>query len=103
MDSKHPPISTETITQSFQTIQTYLKNEEWVKSQPDDLIDTLKVIEKTVEVMSTQIFLFIDYFQQYTKALEQSVIFTGVASVSDSDESTSPTQTSAEPVSLSLA
>jgi hypothetical protein len=61
------------------------------------------VIEKTVEVMSTQIFLFIDYFQQYTKALEQSVIFTGVASVSDSDESTSPTQTSAEPVSLSLA
>jgi hypothetical protein len=53
--------------------------------------------------MSTQIYLFIDYFQQYTRALEQSVIFTGVSNASNSDEFTGPTQTSAEPVSVSLA
>ena len=98
-----PTISTETINQSFQTIQTYLKNDEWVKSQPDDLLNTLKVLEKTIEVMSTQIYVFVDYFQQYTKALEQSVIFTGVGTASNSDESTNPTQTSAEPVSVSFA
>jgi len=103
MDNKEPVISTETIKQSFQTIQTYLTNEEWVKSQSDDLIDTLKILEKTIDVMSTQIYLFIDYFQQYTRALEQSVIFTGVSNASNSDEFTGPTQTSAEPVSVSLA
>jgi hypothetical protein len=96
-------VSTETINQSFQTIQTYLKNEEWVKSQSDDLITTLKILEETIEVMSTQIYVFIDYFQQYTQALEKSIIFTGVSAVSNSDEYTSPTQTSAEPESLSLA
>jgi hypothetical protein len=96
-------VSTETINQSFQTIQTYLKNEEWVKSQSDDLITTLKILEETIEVMSTQIYVFIDYFQQYTQALEKSIIFTGVSAVSNSDEYTSPTQTSAEPVSVSLA
>jgi hypothetical protein len=53
--------------------------------------------------MSTQIYVFIDYFQQYTQALEKSIIFTGVSAVSNSDEYTSPTQTSAEPVSVSLA
>jgi hypothetical protein len=96
-------VSTETINQSFQTIQTYLKNEEWVKSQSDDLITTLKILEETIEVMSTQIYVFIDYFQQYTQALEKSIIFTGVSAVSNSDEYTSPTQTSTEPVSVSLA
>jgi archaellum component FlaF (FlaF/FlaG flagellin family) len=93
-------VSTETINQSFQTIQTYLKNEEWVKSQSDDLITTLKILEETIEVMSTQIYVFIDYFQQYTQALEKSIIFTGVSATSNSDEYTSPTQT---PVSVSLA
>jgi archaellum component FlaF (FlaF/FlaG flagellin family) len=92
-------VSTETINQSFQTIQTYLKNEEWVKSQSDDLITTLKILEETIEVMSTQIYVFIDYFQQYTQALEKSIIFTGVSATSNSDEYTSPTQTS-ESVSL---
>jgi hypothetical protein len=102
MDSKIT-ISTETINQSFQTIQTYLKDEEWVKSQPDDLLTTLKILEETIEVMSTQIYVFIDYFQQYTQALEKSIIFTGVSAVSNSEEYTGPTQTPAEPEGVSFA
>jgi hypothetical protein len=65
--------------------------------------ETVRQLEETIEVMSTQIYVFIDYFQQYTQALEKSIIFTGVSAASNSDEYTSPTQTSAEPVSVSLA
>ena len=66
-------VTTETITKTFQTIQTQLKNDEWVKSQDVDLIESLRTITEVIEALSQQIFIFIDCFEQYSKMLENTI------------------------------
>lgn len=93
MENSIKPVSTETITKTFQTIQTYLKNDEWVKTQDEDLIDALRMTQDVIEAVSQQIFIFLDCFEQYGRALEQTMRIPAFDVPSDSKVSTEPTQT----------
>ena len=96
-------VSTEMITKTFQTIQTHLKNDEWVKAQDKDLLDALRMTEDVIEAISQQIFIFLDCFEQYGRILEQTMRIPAFNVPSDSKVSTEPTQTSASRESVNLA
>jgi hypothetical protein len=81
------------VTKTFQTIQTHLKNDEWVKSQDQDLIDALGVTEEVVKAISQQLFIFIDCFEQYAGMLEQTIRVPAFNTTLDSKVSNDPTQT----------
>ena len=86
-------ITTEVVTKTFQTIQTHLKNYEWVKSQDKDLINALNVTEEVIEAISQQLFIFIDCFEQYAKILEANIRVPAFDVTRDSKISNEPTQT----------
>ena len=82
------------MTKTFQTIQTHLKNDEWVKAQDKELLDALRMTEEVVEAISQQLFIFIDCFEQYAKLLEQTIRVPAFNTTPDSKVSNEPTQTS---------
>ena len=87
-------ITTELVTKTFQTIQTHLKNDEWVKSQDEDLLNALRITEEVIEAISQQLFIFIDCFEQYAKILEANIRVPAFDTTRDSKVSNAPTQTS---------
>jgi hypothetical protein len=87
-------ITTEVVTKTFQTIQTHLKNDEWVKAQDEDLLNALRVTEEVVEAISQQLFVFIDCFEQYASLLERTIRVPAFNTTRDSKVSDEPTQTS---------
>ena len=91
------------MTQIFQTIQTYLKNDEWVKSQDPDFVNALSECESVIHSLSQQLYIFLDCFEQYAHTLEATIRVPSFDVAPDSREYSAPTQTSAEPVSVSLA
>jgi hypothetical protein len=91
------------VTKIFQTIQTHLRNDEWVKSQDPDLINALSECESVIHSLSQQLYVFLDCFEQYAHTLEATILVPSFDVASDSDELSKPTQTFAEPVSVSLA
>ena len=87
-------ITTEVVTKTFQTIQTHLKNDEWVKAQDEDLLNALRVTEEVIEAISQQLFTFIDCFEQYASLLERTIRVPAFDVTRDSKPSNAPTQTS---------
>lgn len=94
---------TEELQKTFQTIQTYLKNDEWVKSQDSELIEAISNTEVLIHSLTQQLYIFLDCFEQYAHSLEATVRVPAYDLTPDSEELSVPTQTSAEPVSVSLA
>lgn len=82
------------MTKTFQTIQSHLKNDEWVKAQDEELLDALRMTEEVVEAISQQLFIFIDCFEQYAGMLEQTIRVPAFNTTRDSKVSDEPTQTS---------
>jgi hypothetical protein len=87
----------------YQTIQTHLKNDEWVKSQDEEFINALSECEVVINALSQQLFIFLDCFEQYAHMLESTIRVPAFDVKPDSKEWSAPTQTSAEPVSVSFA
>jgi len=81
------------VTKTFQTIQTHLKNDEWVKSQDENLLNALRITEEVIEAISQQLFIFIDCFEQYAKILEANIRVPAFDVTRDSKISNKPTQT----------
>lgn len=82
---------------TFEILQTKLKDQTWIDTQDPDFIKALTRIENTLQQMGSQIYIFINYFEQYVTAIQNSPIFAlGDGSASDGSIS-SPTQTPAEP------
>jgi hypothetical protein len=82
------------VTKTFQTIQTHLKNDEWIKSQDEDLLNALRITEEVIEAISQQLFIFIDCFEQYASMLEHTIRVPAFDTTRDSKVSNAPTQTS---------
>ena len=75
-----------------------LTDKEWVDKQEPEFINNLHQLGNVVQNLSTQIYLFIDLYQQYVMAMQQSPIFAAPAAATDDERSNvSPTQTSAAP------
>ena len=73
-----------------------LTDKEWVDQQDSEFINTLHQLGNVVQNLSTQVYLFIDIYQQYVMAMQQSPIFSAPETAqSDEHGSVSPTQTSA--------
>ena len=77
-------------------LATKLTDEEWVAKQDVAFINNLHQVTNIVHNLSAQVYLFIDLFQQYVEAMQQSPIFS-VPETAQSDEhsTVSPTQTPA--------
>ena len=80
------------------TIQSYLANEEWVSKQNDDILNAIRQCEGIVADVTTHLYIFVNYFEQYVQAITDSPLFdNGDADDKNDNVSTGPTQTSAAP------
>lgn len=93
-------MSTQELQKIYQTIQTHLTNDEWVKSQDPELVNAVSMCERIIHELSHQLYIFLDAFEQYAHTLEANVRVPAFDVEPDSKEYTNPTQT---PVSVSLA
>lgn len=96
-------MSTQELQKIYQTIQTHLTNDEWVKSQDPEFVNSISMCEQIIHELSQQLYIFLDAFEQYANMLEANVRVPSFDTAPDSEEFTGPTQTSAKPVSVSLA
>jgi hypothetical protein len=81
--------------QSFTTIQEHLENKTWTDEQKPDLILALTRCETMISDVTSNLFLFINYFEQYTNAIYQSPLFGVPDENKNGNMSDVPTQTSA--------
>lgn len=78
----------------YENLEKRLNDEEWIKTQDPEFINTLKQLNLITQNLSAQIYIFIDLFQQYVAAMYQSPLFNvGTAPSDDGVTATSPTQT----------
>jgi hypothetical protein len=79
----------------FNSLEKKLADTTWTESQDPEFINNLTQVKNIVENLSTQIFVFLDYFEQYAAALRNSPIFQQYDDVEESQNGeVSPTQTS---------
>jgi hypothetical protein len=77
-------------------LETKLSDKTWTDSQDPEFIKSLQKIRVVIESLSAQIYIFVDYFEQYYNAVANSPIFNESAAMSDSQSGeVFPTQTSA--------
>ena len=78
-------------------MEKQLANQEWIDAQDPEFIKALDGVKNVIQNMSRNMFLLLDYFQQYTEAIYSSPIFTdaGGAPAEPEDGKVNPTQTSA--------
>lgn len=77
-------------------IRERLADEAWVASQDEKFVESLRVIERTIQNISAQIYVFVDLFEQYIRAVYTSPVFLPPASddkPADDNEYQAPTQT----------
>lgn len=82
---------------TFEILQKKLADTTWTETQDPEFIKALGRIENTLQQMGAQIYIFISYFEQYVAAMQSSPIFASGDVPSDDSQSSSPTQTPAEP------
>ena len=88
--------------ETFQKIQEKLTDKTWTELQDPEFIKSLTRIEDVITQLSTQVFVFIDYFEQYVDAIQKSPVFSAPDDSQFNDsQSTNPTQTIPEPVHAS--
>jgi len=77
-------------------LETKLADKTWTDTQDDEFIKSLEQLRTVIEQLSSQIYLFVSYFEQYYNAVANSPLFNEEAATSDPDNGeVSPTQTSA--------
>ncbi|NBV72563.1 MAG: hypothetical protein EBR60_11100 [Burkholderiaceae bacterium] len=77
-------------------LETKLADKTWTETQDDGFIKSLEQLRAVIEQLSSQIYLFVSYFEQYYNAVANSPLFNEEAATSDSDNGeVFPTQTSA--------
>lgn len=81
---------------TFEILEKKLANTTWTEAQDPDFINALQNIEKTLQTMGSQIYIFITYFEQYVEAMQNSPLFATADDQSNGSQS-KPTQTPAEP------
>jgi hypothetical protein len=96
-------MSTQELQKIYQTIQTHLNNDEWIKSQDPELVNAVSSCESIIYELSQQLFIFLDAFEQYANILEANVRVPAFNTEPDSKEWIEPTQTPAEPEGVSFA
>lgn len=75
-----------------------LADDAWVASQDEKFIESLRVVERTIQNISAQIYIFVDLFEQYIRAVYASPVFlppAGDDKPADDDAYPAPTQTDA--------
>jgi len=86
------------VKETFQNIQEKLTDKSWTNAQDPEFIKSLTHIEDVITQLSTQVFIFIDYFEQYVDAIQKSPIFSAPDDSQYNDsQSTAPTQTIPDP------
>ena len=85
------------MTKALQQIQKKLTDQSWIEQQDPDFIEALKSADTIFEAMGTQIYIFVDYFQQYVEAVSGSPLFSANGSPSNDSQSNAPTQTIPDP------
>jgi hypothetical protein len=77
-------------------LETKLADKTWTDTQDDEFIKSLEKLRGVIEQLSAQIYIFVDYFEQYYNAVSNSPLFNEEAAMSASQNGeVSPTQTSA--------
>jgi hypothetical protein len=56
-------------------LRKQLEDKVWVIAQDEQFIESLRVIERALQNMSAQIYVFVDLFEQYIRAVYQSPVF----------------------------
>lgn len=77
-------------------IRKQLADEAWVASQDKEFVNSLRVIERTIQNISAQIYIFVDLFEQYIRAVYASPVFlppAGDEKPADDNAYPVPTQT----------
>jgi hypothetical protein len=78
-------------------LETKLADKTWTETQDDEFIKSLEQLRTVIEQLSSQIYLFVSYFEQYYNAVANSPLFNEEAATSDPDNGeVSPTQTPAQ-------
>jgi hypothetical protein len=79
----------------MQNLQTKLSDKTWTDTQEPEFVNNLTQINNIVENLSAQVFLFLNYFQQYATAISSSPVFSQYADPDVRENGNlSPTQTS---------
>lgn len=77
-------------------LETKLSDKTWTDTQDDEFIKSLEQLRTVIEQLSAQIYIFVDYFEQYYNAIANSPIFNETAARSASQNGeVFPTQTPA--------
>lgn len=85
--------------QIFQWLETKLADKTWTDAQDPEFVKSLEQIKTVIESLSAQIYIFVDYFEQYCNAVANSPIFNDTAARSESQSGeVSPTQTPDSPL-----
>ena len=75
-------------------LETKLADKNWIETQDDEFIKSLEQLKVVIEQLSAQIYIFVDYFEQYYNAVANSPLFNESAAMSNPDNGeVSPTQT----------
>ena len=75
-------------------LETKLADTTWTETQDDEFIKSLEQLKTVIEQLSAQVYIFVDYFEQYYNAVANSPIFNEAAAMSASQSGeVSPTQT----------
>jgi hypothetical protein len=77
-------------------LETKLADKNWIETQDDEFIKSLEQIKTIIEQLSAQIYIFVDYFEQYYNAVANLPLFNDGAARSESENGeVFPTQTPA--------
>lgn len=77
-------------------LETKLADKTWTDAQDSEFIESLEQIKIVIEQLSAQIYIFVDYFEQYYNAVANSPLFNEAAAMSTPENGeVLPTQTSA--------
>jgi hypothetical protein len=78
-------------------LETKLADKNWIETQDDEFIKSLEQLKTVIEQLSAQVYIFVDYFEQYYNAVANSPLFNdGAATDTPDNGEVSPTQTPAQ-------
>ena len=87
-------MNTNEIPRIYNSIQQKLNDKTWCEAQDADFIKDLQQVQDMVQTMSSQIYIFVDLFQQYVASMYSSPIFSTKSAEDTQDGKDNPTQTS---------
>ena len=90
--------------QTYQNLQTKLKDEIWKNRVSDDDVKLLEDVEVMAGNLISQVYIFIDLFHQYIDLVQSAAIFSpDFVEPTENDANVYPTQTSAAPAPANRA